>query len=105
MVFPGVYMLRTLAVILAIVGIVPAAAQAAKPLSADELKTVKEVGVLIGRDESAEKVDAAWRAALDKSKDLNVDTAVKAAAGGPGRGGAERAGREEEGKGPADAER
>lgn len=75
-------MLRTLAVILAIVGIVPAAAQAkaAKPLSATELKAVKEVGVLMGRDESAEKVDAAWRAALDKSKDLNVDTAVKSAA-------------------------
>jgi septal ring factor EnvC (AmiA/AmiB activator) len=80
MVFPGFSMLRTLAVILTIVGIVPAAAQAAKPLSADELKAVKEVGVLIGRDESPEKVDAAWRAALDKSKDLNVDAAVKAAA-------------------------
>lgn len=79
MVFPGVSVLRTLAVILAIVGIVPPAAQAAKPLSADELKTVRQVGVLIGMDESPEKVDAAWRAVLDKSKDLNVDAAVKAA--------------------------
>ena len=46
------------------------------PPNQAQLKELKELGVLTGRNESFDKVEKGWKAFLEKSKDIEIDTAV-----------------------------
>ena len=46
------------------------------PLSQAQMKQLKDLGVLVGRNESYDKIEKDWKAFLEQSKNINVDTAV-----------------------------
>jgi hypothetical protein len=46
------------------------------PLSQTQIKQLKDLGVLVGRNESWDKVEKGWKAFLEQSKDIDVGTAV-----------------------------
>jgi hypothetical protein len=46
------------------------------PLSQAQIKQLKDLGVLVGRNESWDKVEKGWKTFLEQSKDIDVDTAV-----------------------------
>ena len=69
---------------------------AKRPLSQAQVKELKDIGVLVGRNDPFDKIENGWKSFLEKAKDVDVGAAVDVITREAGQEAPEHLGRSQE---------